>query len=129
MTGASRRKGRMLAATVIILVLFLLPSKPISADQPFELPPEVMEQMRIQEQGGALEDEGLAMMLAMVNIAYFQERASFVARLNILARPETGKQLAYYSRNYFDALMANGFNREDAVRIMTLVGIPTVPWE
>ncbi len=112
---------------VIILALFLLPSKPISAEQPFELPPEVMEQMRIQEQSGGLEDEGLAMMLAMVNIAYLQERANFVARLNILARPETGKQLAYYSRNYFDALRANGFDRENAVRIMTLVGIPPVP--
>jgi hypothetical protein len=117
----------MLAATVIILALFLLPSKPISAEQPFELPPEVMEQMRIQEQGGALEDEGLAMMMAMVNIAYFQERASFVAQLNILARPETGKQLASYSKNFFDALRANGFDREDAVRVMTLVGIPTIP--
>ena len=129
MTDTSRRKGSLLAATVIILALFLLPSKPISAEQPFELPPEVMEQMRIQEQGGALEDEGLAMMLAMVNIAYFQERARFATRLNILARPETGKQLAHYSKNFFDALMVNGFDRENAVRIMTLVGIPTVPGE
>jgi hypothetical protein len=44
-----------------------------------------------------------------------------------LAKPETAQNLATFTKNYFDALVAKGFTREEAIRIVVAVGMPTMP--
>ena len=44
-----------------------------------------------------------------------------------LARPETAQNLATFTKNYFDALVAKGFTRDEALRIVVAVGMPTMP--
>jgi hypothetical protein len=44
--------------------------------------------------------------------------------LNTLARPETANKLAAFTRNYYEALVRHGFTAEQALRIVSTVGIP-----
>lgn len=44
--------------------------------------------------------------------------------LDVLDKPETTQKLATFTRNYFDALVAKGFTKDDALRIVTAVGVP-----
>ncbi len=43
-----------------------------------------------------------------------------------LAKPETAQQLAAFVRNFYDALIAKGFSKADALKIVTEIGIPSV---
>ena len=47
--------------------------------------------------------------------------------LDVMAKPETSDRLATFIRNYYDALIAKGFTRHEAMRIVTTTTIPTVP--
>ncbi len=49
------------------------------------------------------------------------------AMFTTMAKPQTAEQLATFSKNYYDALIAKGFSKEDALRIVTSVGIPSIP--
>ena len=44
--------------------------------------------------------------------------------LAVLAEPETAQQMAAFNRNYFDALVAKGFTRAEALQIVIAVGVP-----
>lgn len=46
------------------------------------------------------------------------------AELNILAAPDTAKKLASFTKNYYDALIRQGFTKEDALKITMSAGIP-----
>lgn len=43
-----------------------------------------------------------------------------------LAKPETAQQLAAFMKNFYDALVAKGFSKADALKIITEVGVPHV---
>lgn len=43
-----------------------------------------------------------------------------------LAKPETAKKLARFMRNYFDALIAEGFTKEEAIQIIRAFAIPSM---
>jgi hypothetical protein len=43
-----------------------------------------------------------------------------------LAKPETAKKLAKFMRNYFDALIAEGFTKEEAIQIIKAFAIPSM---
>ena len=53
--------------------------------------------------------------------------AMMQAMLAMMARPETADQLATFTRNYYEALVAKGFSKEEALRIVTSVGMPSLP--
>ncbi|MGD2064200.1 MAG: hypothetical protein PVF51_11530 [Nitrospirota bacterium] len=46
-------------------------------------------------------------------------------RFAALAAPETTKQLARFARSYYDALIAEGFTKDQALQIVIAVGIPS----
>ena len=50
--------------------------------------------------------------------------ATINTSLDIMSRPETAKKMAVFSKNYLDALRAQGFSREEALRIVTATQIP-----
>ena len=49
------------------------------------------------------------------------------ASLTYLARPEAAEKMATFTKNYYDALIAKGFSKEDALRIVMAHGIPATP--
>jgi len=46
--------------------------------------------------------------------------------LVVLERPETAERMAAFTRNYYEALVRRGFTREEALRIVATVGIPSM---
>jgi hypothetical protein len=44
--------------------------------------------------------------------------ATMTARIAVLAKPETAQQLATFIRNLYDALIAKGFAKDEALRIV-----------
>lgn len=42
-----------------------------------------------------------------------------------LAKPETAKKLAKFTKNYFDALVAEGFTRDEALQIVKAFTMPS----
>lgn len=51
-------------------------------------------------------------------------QATMKAALTVLSRPETVDQIATFTKRYYDALVAKGFTKEEALRIVTAHGIP-----
>ena len=43
-----------------------------------------------------------------------------------LAKPETAKKLAIFMKNYHDALIAEGFSKEEAIQIIRAFSIPSM---
>ncbi len=76
-----------------------------------------------------LDDEGAAMLSAMAVIGGMGMQVSLIAKLNFFGTPEAVVALASYSKSMVDALMKEGFEREQAIRIHTLMGLPRVPSE
>jgi len=74
-----------------------------------------MEGMR--EQMGAQMDMMAPMMGQM-------PEASITATLAVLSKPEAATRLAAFTRNYDAALLKTGFTKDEALRIVTSVGIP-----
>lgn len=47
--------------------------------------------------------------------------------MEALADPETARNLARFTRNYYEALVAQGFTEEQALRIVANLGFPPAP--
>ena len=44
----------------------------------------------------------------------------------IMAKPETAQRLATFTKNYYDALIAKGFSKEDALEIVKSANFPSM---
>lgn len=53
--------------------------------------------------------------------------AAMQSLLATLARRETAERLATFTKNYYDALVAKGFTKDEALRIVIGQGIPMTP--
>ena len=51
-------------------------------------------------------------------------QAMLRSTLAALSEPEVAEQMATFTRNYYDALVAKGFSRDEALRIVLAHGIP-----
>lgn len=49
------------------------------------------------------------------------------AELGVLAEPETASKLAAFTKNYYNALIKEGFSKEDALKIAIAAGFPRLP--
>jgi ketosteroid isomerase-like protein len=49
------------------------------------------------------------------------------ATLTIMSKSQTTEQLATFSKRYYDALIAKGFSKDDALKLVISVGMPTIP--
>lgn len=72
-------------------------------------------------------DSTNAMMDAMMPMWGRMMTAMMHATLDVLTQPETAQRMATFTKNYFDALVAKGFTREESLRIVMAVGIPMAP--
>jgi len=50
--------------------------------------------------------------------------ATLEGTLAALAKPENAERLADFTKNYYDALVRRGFTKDQALQIVTAVGIP-----
>jgi len=60
-------------------------------------------------------DAQTAHLAAVVNV-------TMAARMAVLQKPETAQALATFVRNFYDALIAKGFTKEEALRIVAGYG-------
>ena len=100
-----------------VLPILLLTSFYVStanAQQP-QVSPDQMEQM-MQRQ--------MQMMGPMFGE---MTRIMMQAQFEVLAKPETAEKLAAYTRNYYNALVKQGFSKQEALEIAMNIGIPSAP--
>lgn len=64
---------------------------------------------------------------AMLPMIIQMTRATLQISLDFYAQPSTARALATFSKNYLDALVAVGFTREEALRVVAAHGLPTLP--
>jgi hypothetical protein len=48
----------------------------------------------------------------------------WTAWYEFLAKPETAAKMADFTKNYYDALVAKGFSKDEALKIVKAVGVP-----
>jgi hypothetical protein len=53
--------------------------------------------------------------------------ANMKAYISFLGKPEVAEKLAAFTKNYYDALVAKGFTKEEALRIVTAASPVNVP--
>jgi alkanesulfonate monooxygenase SsuD/methylene tetrahydromethanopterin reductase-like flavin-dependent oxidoreductase (luciferase family) len=111
--------GRSFHSSLVVLfaVMFfvlLAPTALAAQEKTDTVRVEVPEQMEAQ----------MAMMGPMMGQMM---QAMMEGLLAILAKPETAERIATFTKNYFDALVAKGFTKEEALRIVMAHGIPSMP--
>jgi hypothetical protein len=63
-------------------------------------------------------DDSVAVKVKATDIA-------LAAQLAALAKPETAEKMARYVKNFQNALLKDGFSREEALKIVTSLPLPT----
>lgn len=71
--------------------------------------------------------EGMDMGVSMLPMMQRMSAGMLQGLLAELSRPETARQMATFTKNYFDALVARGFTRDEALRIVMAQGLPATP--
>jgi hypothetical protein len=111
--GIMRNAVRLVVAASIILFLMIATNPMPSGAGTEETAPQEPTEDQIMQMMGPMMG---GMMTGMID-----------AMLAVMAKPETADKLATFTKNYHDALMAKGFSKEEALRIVISVGIPSVP--
>lgn len=57
----------------------------------------------------------------------YQMKVIMEIQLDVLAKPDTAEKLAQYIKNYYDALVRQGFSKDEALKIAMTVGFPEFP--
>jgi len=61
---------------------------------------------------------------AMVPMMGKMAEVTIEAQLKIAEKPETATRLAVFKKNLYDALIKQGFSKQDAFQIMLQTGVP-----
>ena|SRR6185437_16533728 len=97
-----------------LVVASLLLTMPAAAQQP--------------TQGAPADSAALSRMAGMFNqmgpMYETMVQAMFDGTLKALERPETVDRLARFARRYYEALMKEGFSKDEALAIVAGAGIP-----
>ena len=121
----SRSLTAAVASVTLAFALTVLIPSMASAQQPASPPPAAKHDSAAHPAG---HDMG-AMMADMEKSCPMMKEMHHPAGpmpLTALATPETAKQLAAFTRNYYEALIAKGFSKDEALKIVMAVAIPAV---
>ena len=102
---------RALAATFGLVMLSSLTTSAHAQNPPGQVPTDMVEQQ----------------MKAMTPMVTEMTRTTLRTSLEFYAQPSTARSLATFTKNYLDALVAVGFSRDEAIRIVAAHGLPTLP--
>ena len=81
------------------------------------------EKMTPEQQQAMIEQQ----MNAMTPMFGQMMRVMMTATFDVLSQPESAEKLASFTRNYYDALIKKGFSKDEALKIATSVGMPSMP--
>lgn len=118
---------RLLFGPVLLLALLLsLPDAATAQQRPGTQQPDSASAMQSGEEREAMHamEEQMRAMMPMMMASL---RAVTHGTMAALAEPDAARNLARFVRNYHQALVAEGFTREEAMRIVASVGLPTIP--
>lgn len=102
-------RNQMSGAIMVCAALALAAPRVGAAQEPQPNDPQAMIQQQMQMMGPMM---GMMMEGMMESM------------LATLAKPQTAERLATFTKSYYDALVRKGFTKEEALRIVTAVGIP-----
>ncbi len=107
-------KYRLPFAVCWIILLTLLPLLPSTAtaespEKPGGPPPVNVSAPNSEKEQAAM----------MGNMMGSMMEANLKAYITLLGKPEVAEKLASFTKNYYDALVAKGFTKEEALRIVT----------
>ena len=119
----SHRMARLGFLAAALVTLTLVGSQPVRAQQPTAPPKPRPPQPEWTAHTDSVQHQMDAMMPMMGQMMMVMMKAT----LEVVALPETAEKMATFSKNYFDALMAKGFTREEALRIVMATGLPSMP--
>lgn len=107
--------------TILVTTVLLAVASPFAAQQP---PAQDSAQRRAQQNAAMM---GPMMQQTMQQMAPMMGQMAGMAlegTLVILAKPENAERLADFTKNYYDALIKRGFTKEQALQLVTGVGLP-----
>jgi hypothetical protein len=104
------RKLSLVTVFFLAAVLFATPVFAAEEDSDGKSPAEMQREMEML-MGPAMGQMMQGMMDAM---------------FMVLAKPETAERLASFTKNYYDALVKKGFTKDEALRIVSSVGMPSM---
>lgn len=106
--------------------LLALPAVASAQQRPGTQQPDSASAMQSGEQREAMQamEEQMRAMMPMMMASL---RAVTHGTMAALAEPDAARNLARFVRNYHQALVAEGFSRDEAMRIVASVGLPTIP--
>ena len=119
----------LLGALLLLGLLSTLPAEAGAQQRPQAQPADTasavmpMEEMEQQAQMQVMEQQMRAMLPMMTATLRNVTQSTMAA----LAEPETARNLAKFMRNYYQALIAEGFTRPEALQILGSVGLPSFP--
>lgn len=102
-------------ALILLTVLFVSFSATAYAEEQQQTTPEQQQQMMEQAMSNMLPFMG-QMMKIMLHVQF-----------EVLAEPETADKLATFTRNYYEALLKKGFSKDEALKIVMNMQIPSLP--
>lgn len=119
----NRLRLRTVFALAVIASLCIVPLHPadVTAGSP-ETPAE--QSAPKPPQAPDSEKEQVNMMGNMMGTMM---EANMKAFISLLGKPEVAEKLAAFTKNYYDALVAKGFTKEEALRIVTATGLVNLP--
>ena len=119
-----------LSRNILRVALFALAICVLGATAPASLQSQVRRDTskavtRLDVRGDQPTSEMMQQQMEMMGPMMGQMMQSMMqSLLAILAKPETAERMATFSRNYYDALVAKGFTKDDAIKIVMAHGIP-----
>lgn len=105
--------------TALAVTLLFIGAVPLAAQQPTSADST---QARARQAAAALNPMMQQMAPAMAQVAAITLEATIAT----LAKQENAEHLADFTKHYYDALIARGFTKEEALQLVMAVGIPRV---
>jgi hypothetical protein len=98
---------------LVCTLFFILVSVVDAQEKRPQLSPEEMRQ-QMEVAFGAMVPMMGKMMEAMIE-----------AQLTVISKPDSAEKMAQYVKNFYEALIKNGFSKEEAFKIVTSISIPS----
>jgi hypothetical protein len=98
---------------LVCTLFFILVSVVDAQEKRPQLSPEEMRQ-QMEVAFGAMAPMMGKMMEAMIE-----------AQLTVISKPDSAEKMAQYVKNFYEALIKNGFSKEEAFKIVTSISIPS----
>jgi archaellum component FlaG (FlaF/FlaG flagellin family) len=102
----------MIKKVILIIAIILIAGSVIAGEKKMTPKKEQAEMQQAMQMMGPMMG---SMMESMFDTAF-----------KVMAKPENADRLATFTKNYYDALISKGFSKEEALRIVVNMGMPSM---